>query len=197
MSTRDSYSHRTPTCLRLAGVIALAIAFGGPGLAGVDETLGGLPGKDNGGNIVRGGPDERAAFFVQGTYTEVTTAVAEMRLEEQYEDVEIEPGILRRTFHGKVDLVLDEYVFTTTGVRMGVITSPVGGVGKYVITWEGGRTPIVTVSEGATIQLPYGRIRAIGMLDEPAILTTWNRVGGRSRIEMERHLGQMRVSIRH
>jgi hypothetical protein len=196
MKASDSRSKRSPSLRRLAGVLALGAIFVGPGLAGVDETLGGLPGNDDGDGIP-GNLDRRPSFFVQGTYTEVESVVVQDQGAIPPELVEVEPGIVRKIFHGDHELVLDEYIFHTTNVTMGVLCSSISGLTKYMLSWDGGHTQILSVPEGSVIELPFGRIRSSGMLDAPAKLTAWNSRHGRSIFAMQRLAGQIRIQIQH
>ena len=196
MNACDSRTKRYPALRCLVKVIALAAICVGPGLAGIDETLGGLPsgGGDDG---LPAGIDSRSTFFLQGTFTEVDTVVVQMHGEIAPELVDVGGGIVRKIFHGNYDLVLDEYVLHTTNVKVGILTSTIAGPTKYTITWDGAHTPVLSVPEGSAIELPFGRIRASGMLDEPAVLIAWTARHGRSTFALQRLSGQIRVTIHH
>jgi hypothetical protein len=177
-------------------VLALAVVLVGPGLAGIDETMGGLPGSDNGDELP-GGLDRRPSFFVQGTFAEVEAVVVQDQGAVPPELVEVEPGIVRKIYHGDYELVLDEYVFHNTNVTMGVLSSSISGLTKYMLAWDGGHTQVLSAPEGSVIELPFARIRSSGMLDAPAKLLAWNSKHGRSTFTMQRLAGQLRVQIQH
>lgn len=179
--------------LGMAAALALTAWVAGPGIAGgVDETLGGLPGNGSGSDLP-GLPDKRPTLFVQGTYAEVMGAVVSYRGEVP-ELIEVTPGILRRIFHGNVDLVLDEYWFQTSGVELGVQASTVAGAMKYSFVWAGARTAVYTMAEGGVLALPYERF---ALFDQPAVLDTWNRAEGRATFRFLNEAGRIHVSVQH
>jgi hypothetical protein len=192
----DVSNYRPSRWHGLVCAVALVALVGGPGIAGVDETLGGLPGTGGGGDELQR-PDLRSSFFVEGTFEEVTRVVASMRGAEDDELVEVSPGIVRRIFHGNYELTLDEYFLDTTNVKMGILASSVAGVTKYVITSNEARTPLFSVPEGGTIDLPFARVKASGMLDEPAVLSTFSLAHPRSDFAMRRAGGFVHVVIQH
>ncbi len=196
MNACESKTNRYPALRRLLKVIALAAICVGPGLAGIDETLGGLP-NDWGDDGFPASIDRRSSFFVQGTYTEVDTVVVQAHGEIAPDLEPLGGGMVRKHFHGNYELVLDEYVLHTTNVKVGILTSIIAGPTKYAITWDGAQTPVLSVPEGSVIDLPFGRIRASGMLDEPAVLAAWTSRYGRTTFAMQRLSGQIRVTIHH
>jgi len=196
MNACDFKTDRYPVLRCLVKVIALAAICVGPGLAGIDETLGGLPDLGDDGGLPAG-IDSRSSFFLQGTFTEVDTVVVQMHGEDAPELVDLGGGIVRKIFHGDYEIVLDEYVLHTTNVKVGILTSTIAGPTKYMITWGGAHTPVLSVPEGSAIELPFGRIRASGMLDEPAVLMAWTARRGRSAFALQRLPGQIRVTIHH
>jgi hypothetical protein len=182
----------------LPGFLALTVLFGSPLLGlggGNDETLGGLPkaAPGDGGDAILGA-GLWPAFYLEGPVAKVEGAVESITGRYVVITEELGLDLVRVSYVGLFEIRIDEHVLAGSEVEIGIAASPLAGTMSYAFQFGDQRTPVYSLTEGGSLELPLSRIRARGMFEQPATLHLRGQIGRRHTIQLLRSGGRFVVT---
>jgi hypothetical protein len=151
-----------------------------------DETIGTLPqlGPDMPFDLVRFVMDQQANVFLQGHRADVLSAIVHVRgaTVATLRVLDATNDIVRFTFHGTPQLVLDRAALESGALQIGVRAPQTYGSGSIEVAL-GGRTLSSADFGPGALRLPVGELAASGLLDRRTLSThAANSSGARTTI---------------
>lgn len=150
-----------------------------PPAAAGDETIGTLPALNEGLPITRAWDDPHAAFYLEGRFEDVWSALVDVRggTSVTFQLVDPRAHRVRLVFHGRVQLVLDRQAVRSASIEIGMAVPQTLGPASTTVGLLGSRAAATMALPGFTT-LPVQPHDASGALQSTPLRALVESTGG-------------------
>lgn len=150
-----------------------------PPAASGDETIGTLPALNEGLPLTRAWDDPHAAFYLEGRFEDVWSALVEIRggTSVTFQLVDPRAHRVRLVFHGRVQLLLDRQAVRSASIDIGMAVPQTLGPASATVGLLGSRAASTAALPGFTA-LPVQALDASGALLTTPLRASVESAGG-------------------